>query len=210
MKYTYLALLSSLLLIGCAETPNTQMTRHQIDDLADDDQDGVINQRDICSETPANVSVDIKGCADWNIVEEVEVRIVAFDFDKYEIKPEHLSVIKELVELLNQQPEASVTLVGDTSSEGTNAYNKALAKQRTGVIRDELIKRGIDAERIFEQEFTQITTLTQHLHKRKRRTIAVMKTESMEVNPSWNIFTSEMQLNSNSRVDEATNPEGNQ
>ncbi|MDL5027486.1 OmpA family protein [Vibrio gigantis] len=204
MRHFKLALLSSILLMGCAETPDTTMTRHQIDDLADNDRDGVINQRDLCADTPEGVAVDIKGCANWKIVEDVEVLSVAFDFDKYDLKPDHTAVLNELVRLLGEQPDASVTLVGDTSSEGTNVYNKALAKKRTGVIRDALIDRGVDGERIFEQEFTQITSLTQHLHKRKRRTIAVIKTESMEVNPSWNIFTSEMQLDSNSDVESKT------
>ena len=61
MRYFKLALLSSILLMGCAETPDTTMTRHQIDDLADDDRDGVINQRDLCADTPEGVTVDIKG-----------------------------------------------------------------------------------------------------------------------------------------------------
>ncbi len=53
MRYFKLALLESgsILLMGCAETPDTTMTRHQIDDLADDDRDGVINQRDLCADT---------------------------------------------------------------------------------------------------------------------------------------------------------------
>ena len=84
MRYFKLALLSSILLMGCAETPDTTMTRHQIDDLADNDRDGVINQRDLCADTPEGVTVDIKGCANWKIVEDVEVLSVAFDFDKYD------------------------------------------------------------------------------------------------------------------------------
>ena len=60
--------------------------------LADDDRDGVINQRDLCADTPEGVTVDIKGCANWKIVEDVEVLSVAFDFDKYVLKPEHTAV----------------------------------------------------------------------------------------------------------------------
>lgn len=100
MRYFKLALLSSILLMGCAETPDTTMTRHQIDDLADNDRDGVINQRDLCADTPEGVTVDIKGCANWKIVEDVEVLSVAFDFDKYDLKPDHTAVLNELVRLL--------------------------------------------------------------------------------------------------------------
>ncbi|MGF1755925.1 OmpA family protein [Vibrio makurazakiensis] len=198
----FVTLLAPLLLAACAETPNPTVTRHQIDDLADSDQDGVINQRDLCFDTPENVSVDVEGCADWKVVEKIQVISVAFEFDKYEIKPEHDAPLTELVTLLVRHPDASVTLVGDTSSEGTNQYNKVLAQKRTGVIKAELVGRGIAAARIAEQEFTQITNLTQHLHARKRRTIAVVTFDDMEVNQAWDIFTSERNLSSSTSVEE--------
>ena len=201
-KLLLVSLFVPFILTACAETQNPTVTRHQIDDLADNDKDGVINQRDLCFDTPANVSVDVEGCADWKIVEKLKVVSVAFDFDKYAIKPEHDEPLTKLVELLTEYPKSTVTLVGDTSSEGTNTYNKALAKKRTGVIKVALVQRGIDASRISEQEFTQITSLTEHLHKRKRRTIAVVRVEDMEVNQAWDIFTSERNLSSSTSVEE--------
>ena len=83
-------------------------------------------------------------------------------------------------------------LVGDTSPEGTNEYNKALAQRRTGVIKDALIENGIAPERISEQEFTQVTELTKHLKKRERRTIAVITSNQMEPVKKWTIYSSEL------------------
>ncbi|MGL4828103.1 MAG: OmpA family protein [Vibrio sp.] len=194
-------LFAPVLLLGCAQEPNPTTTRHQIDDLADEDRDGVINQRDLCSDTPSGVAVDRQGCTHWQIQEVPNVVSFFFDYDRYNEKPEHHVELDKLVALLQANPETQVTLVGDTSAEGTNAYNKVLAQHRTHTIRSLLIARGIAAERIHEQEFTQITSLTEQLKARKRRTIAVVMTREMSVKPTWNIFSSEQQLQPKSKVE---------
>ncbi|EPP21477.1 outer membrane protein [Vibrio fluvialis I21563] len=76
-----------------------------------------------------------------------------------------------------------------------------LAEKRTAVIRSLLIKHGISEHRIEEQEFSQQTSLTQHLKERKRRTIAVVRTQAKRVDQRWTIFSSDTSLTPNSKVE---------
>ncbi|WP_120513017.1 OmpA family protein [Photobacterium salinisoli] len=193
MRHSQIGLitLSLLLLSGCADMPDTTTTRHQIDDLRDTDQDGVINQRDICLDTLRGAQVDEHGCASWQVFEKLDVLSVYFNFDDDHIRLDQSDSFDELLTIMNDNHEAKVILVGDTSPEGTEEYNDALAKRRTGVIKDALVLNGIAPERISEQRYTQITSLTQFLKVRKRRTIAVITKPEMAVKPAWTIFSSE-------------------
>lgn len=193
--------LSLVLLTACAQEPNIETTRHQIDDLTDDDRDGVINQRDLCALTPDNVAVDRQGCTQWQIEEKANVISFFFDMDKHQETPEHQVPLEQLTQLLDAHPDASVILLGDTSPEASLAYNQALAKRRTYTIRLMFERQGIDPNRISEQEFTQVTALTQYLHARKRRAIAVVMTDVMSVKPTWTIFSSEQQLTPKSNAE---------
>lgn len=184
-------ILLPLLLTGCAQMPDTQVTRHQIDDLRDHDKDGVINQRDMCADTPTGTKVDITGCAPWEVKPKYDIQTVYFNYDDAHIRLDQNETFTLLFNLLKQKPQAKVILVGDTSPEGTDAYNKALAQRRTGVIKYALIENGIAPERISEQEFTQVTELTKHLKKRERRTIAVLTSNEMAPVKKWTIYSSE-------------------
>lgn len=194
-------LLPLWLISGCAETPNTQTTRHQIDDLRDQDRDGIINQRDRCLDTPVGAVVDNEGCAEWQFSEQPVVVTVNFDYDKSLIRPDQAPKVTELSDMLKQTAGASVVLIGDTSSEGTNDYNRALAKRRTAAIREALQQQGIDSERISEQEFTEVTFYTEKLKQRKRRTIAVFYHPEMSATQQWDIFSSEKSLTSSTKVE---------
>ncbi|KKC99095.1 OmpA family protein [Photobacterium halotolerans] len=180
-----------LCLSACADMPDTTTTRHQMDDLRDSDRDGVINQRDICLDTLRGAQVDEHGCASWQIFEKLDVLSVYFNFDDDHIRMDQSDSFDELLAIMNDNHEAKVILVGDTSPEGTDAYNDALAKRRTGVIKEALVLNGIAPERISEQRYSQITSLTQFLKVRKRRTIAVITKPEMTVKPAWTIFSSE-------------------
>ncbi|KJY82977.1 membrane protein [Vibrio galatheae] len=204
MKKRLILSIVVLLLSACAQDPSIHTTRHQIDDLRDDDRDGVINQRDICSSTPNNVAVDRQGCTEWQIEEKANVISFFFAMDQDQETQAHQAPLSQLIKLLDQHPNASVILLGDTSSEASLEYNQALAKRRTYTIRMMLERQGIESTRISEQEFSQVTQLTQYLHARKRRTIAVVMTDVLSVKPTWNIFSSEQQL-TKSNVSEVDN-----
>ena len=71
-----------------------------------------------------------------------------FDTDKSTIRKISDPVINELAELLQTHTTIKITLVGHTDNVGKPDYNQRLSEARVVSVKEELIKRGIDGERI--------------------------------------------------------------
>ena len=191
IKLFYLALL--LPLAACVETTTFQVDRYQIDDLRDDDNDGIINQRDLCTETPELVAIDNRGCAFWAPVSDVSWFEVEFELDRSVIRESQFDALKTAFIRLSNNKEISIILIGDTSDEGSLVYNEALAHRRNIAVKDYLVNKGIDASRIELQIFDQPTRFTAHLKKRKRRTIVVFVDQQKVLTKEWNIYVTKGQ-----------------
>ena len=78
---------------------------------------------------------------------------VLFDFDKSTVKPEAAAILDRLVAFMNENKDKRVSLSGHTDSVGTDAYNQALSERRVGSVRDYVVKKGVDGERVSGQGF---------------------------------------------------------
>ncbi|MCP4343956.1 MAG: OmpA family protein [Desulfobacterales bacterium] len=107
---------------------------------ADTDGDGVYDNDDKCPGTPLGAKVNKFGC--WVL------QGVLFDFDKRNIKPEFYSDLDEVVEILKKNPELKIEIEGHTDNKGTAAHNKILSEKRAGSVREYLVKKGIEPERL--------------------------------------------------------------
>ncbi|WP_166738766.1 OmpA family protein [Psychromonas algarum] len=190
-KINLLTLTSLLLLAGCAENANMKVDRYQFDDLRDYDQDGIINQRDLCETTPPNVLVDNDGCAFWTDVKNISWFPIDFKFDSSELLEENMIDLIRAVATLKQNPDTKLVLIGDTSGEGSLEYNSALAERRNLSVRSYLISKGVEESRVEMETFNQPTSFTSHLKLRKRRTIAVFIDTDKVFDEAWNIYTSD-------------------
>lgn len=82
-------------------------------------------------------------------VEEVIVfRSVHFDFDKYNIKPEFVPVLKEAAEMIRARPGRTVMVEGHTCNIGPAVYNQGLSERRANSVRNFLINEGVGADRL--------------------------------------------------------------
>lgn len=106
----------------------------------DDDQDGVNNCQDKCPDTPKGAIVDKEGC--W------AYHGIFFDFDKDTIKATFEPALKNAVEVLNINPGLTVEIQGHTDSYGKDAYNQNLSERRAKAVKNELVRRGIDGNRM--------------------------------------------------------------
>lgn len=68
-------------------------------------------------------------------------RIVYFDFDKYDVKPQYLSVVQAHADYLRTRPQAQVRLEGHTDNRGGAEYNVALGQRRAEAV-NRLISTG--------------------------------------------------------------------
>ncbi len=106
----------------------------------DSDYDGVIDDRDYCPKTPVGAKVDEKGC--WRLGD------IYFDTDTSKVKPQYFTLLDEVLSVMKKNPELKLVLKGHTDSRGTAAYNKALSERRAKTVRDYLVEKGIDQDRL--------------------------------------------------------------
>ena len=79
-------------------------------------------------------------------------KVIYFDFDKSEIKPEFNDLISSHARNLTSHPNLRLKLEGNTDERGTREYNIGLGERRAQAVRRALMLQGV-AE-------TQITTVS--------------------------------------------------
>ncbi len=74
-----------------------------------------------------------------------------FDFDKYNIRTDAQKVLDDLVSKLAGVNLEVIVAVGHTDWIGTEAYNLALSKRRADAVKQYLVSKGIEANRIYTE-----------------------------------------------------------
>ncbi|WP_047042845.1 OmpA family protein [Vibrio mexicanus] len=171
------------------ETP----VANQIDDLLDEDNDGVINARDLCAETPRTAEIDNDGCGTKiSASEEVSI-LILFNNNSAEINSGFQQQIDTMSDFLTQYPETSVELQGYASKVGNSKYNLKLSKRRADNVRLALLNNGIDESRIKIVGFGD-TKLADYgndevSHARNRKVKATVVGSYESIDEEWTIFT---------------------
>ncbi|NTW24920.1 MAG: OmpA family protein [Lentimicrobium sp.] len=74
---------------------------------------------------------------------------IYFDVNKDVVKPESYGTLKGIADVLKENPDVRIKIVGHTDSDGADAANLDLSKRRGASVKNELVKSfGIDASRI--------------------------------------------------------------
>ena len=157
----------------CPDTPGLE----QFNGCPDTDGDGIIDSEDRCPETPGKIEyngcpdtdgdtlpniddqcpevagpVSNNGCPE--VTQEVQKQLndyaktILFDTGKATIKPESVSVMVDIIQILNEYPSAKFTVEGHTDSVGSNQSNQRLSEARANSVLDFLINEGISANRL--------------------------------------------------------------
>ena len=72
---------------------------------------------------------------------------VHFDFDKFSLRPDAVTILDDAVKTLNENPDLRLTIEGHCDSIGTTEYNLALGERRANGARDYLVSRVVSASR---------------------------------------------------------------
>lgn len=116
----------------------------------DADGDGVLDKDDQCPDVAGTVANN--GCPE--VTEEVQkqlndyARTILFDTGKSSIKAESTSVMVDIIQILNEYPNAKFTVEGHTDSVGSESLNQKLSESRANSVRDFLIDKGIGSDRL--------------------------------------------------------------
>jgi outer membrane protein OmpA-like peptidoglycan-associated protein len=136
----------------------------------DGDEDGIPDFADICPDTPRGDTVSQDGCSKGatlaTAAETMEservlnngdshrenspnpIENILFDFDRYELKPRYCSALDEFVDMLTQNRNVQVDIQGYTDNIGTAEYNQHLSEARARSVRNYLVQKGVQKNRL--------------------------------------------------------------
>ena len=120
--------------------------------LPDADNDGVADKDDKCPNNAGMSSTN--GCPEGMITPEEaftilgKSRMVLFSIGRSEIKSKHTQHLDEIAEIMIANPQSTFTLEGNTDTTGPDKLNERLAVDRAEVIKNYLVKKGVDANRL--------------------------------------------------------------
>ena len=140
----------------------------------DGDGDGIPDFADICPDTPNGVTVSQEGCpAETTVVKVVKETDqntadiedasqkhlagnwdkILFDFDRFELKSQYYYDLDKIAAMLRQNPHTKIEIQGHTDNVGSAEYNQRLSEKRAGTVKNYLVEKGIEKERLFPKGF---------------------------------------------------------
>lgn len=99
--------------------------------------------------------VTIDGIQDFSSIDPNSIagrapleRVIYFDYDQAELRPEYLDIVAQHGRFLAENPEGRVRLEGHTDERGTREYNIALGEARAKTIARMLQLQGVNAAQL--------------------------------------------------------------
>jgi outer membrane protein OmpA-like peptidoglycan-associated protein len=121
----------------------------------DTDGDKVLDKDDKCPTVAGTVANN--GCPE--VSEDTMKKLndyaktILFDSGKASFQKQTLSVLQAMVAILKEYPSAKFALEGHTDSDGKDAMNLQLSKDRAAAVKSFLIENGIAADRLSSEGF---------------------------------------------------------
>jgi len=162
--------------------------------LADTDQDGVIDARDLCPNTPEGSAIDNNGCPNKTTkLLTVELNVL-FDSGKADIKPRFYSELKELATFLQDHPASTVVIEGHTDSKGSAKLNLSLSQKRASAIADVLVDSfRIKPDRVKGVGYGETRPIAENDtaagRKQNRRVVAEVFSTQQLSSERWTIYS---------------------
>jgi peptidoglycan-associated lipoprotein len=95
---------------------------------------------------PANVAPE--GPRPGDLLPFPEMKVIYFDFDRSNIRPDQLGQMELNLKYLKDHPEDKALVTGHCDERGTSEYNFVLGEKRASMVREYLVKGGITSNRI--------------------------------------------------------------
>ncbi|MDO7886230.1 OmpA family protein [Hymenobacter cheonanensis] len=116
----------------------------------DRDGDGVPDYQDRCPDRAGPASN--KGCpeipAEKKKILNEATKYINFDFNKATLKASSYPRLEQMVQIMNDYPDYSLSIAGHTDSKGDDDYNLRLSYERAASARKYMVDHGVPAERI--------------------------------------------------------------
>ena len=158
-----------------------------------DDGDKITDRLASCADLIEFLAED-SYCGDGGVVEVQGDRIilddrVLFDTDHARVKSQGREIVKAIAKAAEQHPEwTHITIEGHADVRGEDEYNQELSERRAEMTRKELVKDGVDADRVSSVGYGRTrprdpgTTPEAHAHNR-RVEFVIDRASHQEVQP---------------------------
>lgn len=131
----------------------------------DKDGDGVLDKDDKCPEVAGVVANN--GCPEVKkVTQEVQKKLndyaktILFDTGKSTIKAQSEAVLRDIVAILNEYPDARFTIDGHTDSVGSAVSNQKLSDSRAASVKNFLINGGVSSSRLTSKGFGETSPIS--------------------------------------------------
>ncbi len=130
-------------------TPEPEVVEEEAAEEVVAEENPVVEEKKVVEEVkaadtpPADISTQTMLALD-----EIELPIVYFDFDKHNIKSEFFERLDKAARLLRERPDVRVFVGGHTDNYGTNEYNVALGERRYNEVHAYLLNKGVNPEQL--------------------------------------------------------------
>ena len=114
-------------------------------DLQDTDNDGVADADDLCPASVTDTKVNDFGCEP---TQNITLKGVNFTTGSAKLTSESLPIINAAAETIKRNPNLNIDIAGYTDNQGLAYINKRLSERRANSVMIQLIKQGVDANRL--------------------------------------------------------------
>ncbi len=164
-----------LALAGCGSSIKLDEAEVQDRTAVPVGRDGTLQQRGTAGAPTGSRDVSAVDVAQRQITSlpaELQ-RIVYFDYDSYEVRPEYASLLEAHARFLARNPNLRVGLEGHTDERGGREYNLALGQKRAEAVRRSLALLGVKDAQMeavsFGEEKPAQAGGSEESHERNRR-----------------------------------------
>jgi peptidoglycan-associated lipoprotein len=133
----------ALLLAGCPKKPTVQQTPGTASQVPASSASSGPGGGASTTVTPLGGDATGAGGAGAGANGPLSGRVIYFDFDKAEIKPEFANLLTTYAKNLTAHPNLKLRLEGNTDERGTREYNIGLGERRAQAVRRALMLQGV-------------------------------------------------------------------
>ena len=114
---------------------------------ADQDADGVCDDKDECQDTPLGNAVLANGC---HLSEAAPLRLdgVFFEFNSAVLTANATTILDEAAVVIQQSKAEKIEIAGHTDGKGSDSYNQNLAQNRAQSVKQYLSEHGVASSRL--------------------------------------------------------------
>jgi len=148
---TILILCIGLIMMGCPKKPVVKEEPiAKKEDVAKIEAERVAKEKESKAKEEFEKSLVAKRTPgiEGEVFESSLLKDIHFDFDKCDVRPEDMAILRENAALLKKYPNVKVQIEGHCDERGTIEYNLALGERRATSTKNYLVSLGISTDRL--------------------------------------------------------------